>query len=239
MKQRIKNYINDTLEKVTGMRIQNTRIHGRQDWLDIKNTGRPISTILDVGANIGQSAIKFQQAFPDASIHCFEPVVHLNRKLAENVRHLSNVYIYSDALGATACETQIYLTTHESMNTLIKPDYVKNTQSVNVTTVDDFLRCEKIAGVGLLKIDVEGYDLQVLIGAEKTLKAKKIDFILVECGFYDDSPHLACLDDIRDYLRRFDYRIFGIYDQQLAWSGTLELRYVNACFISQFRGHNT
>jgi len=232
MKQQIKNFINDTLEKFTGMRIQNTGVHGRQDWLDIKNTGRPINTVLDIGANIGQSAIKFHHAFPQANIYCFEPVNHLNIKLEENLKPFSKIHVYSDALGASPAQSQIYLTTHETTSSLIKPDYVKQTQIVNVITVDDFLRSEKIDKVGLVKIDVEGMDLEVLKGAEKTLNSKKVEFILVECGFYNDSPNLVSFDSIRDYLLHFDYRIFGIYDQQLAWSGTQNLRYVNACFIA-------
>ena len=232
MKQRFKNYVNDSLEKLTGMRLQNTRIHGRQDWLDIKNSNKPINIILDIGANVGQSAIKFHHAFPQASIHCFEPVTHLNLQLEENVKQFSNIYVYADALGAAAAKSQIYLTTHETTSSLIKPDYVKETQNVNVITVDEFLKSENISHVGLLKIDVEGLDLDVLKGAKATLEEKKVDFILVECGFYNDAPHPVSIDIIRDYLLQFGYRIFGIYDQQLAWSNSLELDYVNACFVA-------
>ena len=231
MKQRVKNLINDTLERFTGMRIQNNSVHGRQDWLDIRNSGRPINTILDIGANIGQSAVKFHHAFPNANIYCFEPVNHLYLKLEDNVRSYSNIYTYSDALGALPAKSKIYLTAHETTSSMIKPGYMKQAQDVNVITVDNFLETENIDKVGLMKIDVEGLDLDVLKGAEKTLKAKKVQFILVECGFYKDLPNLVCFDTIRDYLHQFGYRVFGIYDQQLAWSGPLSLRYVNACFI--------
>jgi hypothetical protein len=118
------------------------------------------------------------------------------------------------------------------MSTLIKPDYVKQTQTVNVTTIDHFLQAENIGKVGILKIDVEGFDLKVLKGARKALAAKNIEFILVECGFYNDNPHLISLDDFRDFLLPYGYRILGIYDQQLSWSGHKTLRYANVCFVA-------
>lgn len=49
------------------------RTHGHQE-IDIKRVGWPITTIFDVGANIGQTVLKFAAAFPRAQIHCFEPV---------------------------------------------------------------------------------------------------------------------------------------------------------------------
>lgn len=231
MKHRIKNYINNTLEKFTGMRIENTAIHGRQDWRDIKNSGRPINTVIDVGANIGQSALKFHHAFPQAQIYCFEPVDHLYRKLEKNIGHLDNIHTFPDALGASPGESTIYLTHHETTSSLIKPDYVKQTQSVRVTTLDEFLQAENITRADLVKIDVEGLDLEVLRGGAKSLEQRKVQFILVECGFYDDIPNIVCIDKVRDYLYRYGFRLFGIYDQQPAWSGTPGLHYVNACFI--------
>jgi hypothetical protein len=57
-----------------GKQIHPKDRHGLSDCADIGRSGCKISTIFDVGANVGQSALKFQEAFPRARIHSFEPV---------------------------------------------------------------------------------------------------------------------------------------------------------------------
>ena len=62
------------LEKIFGRQLIHLSDHGHQDCLDILRSGCNVSVIFDIGANIGQSAIKFCVAFPTARILCFEPV---------------------------------------------------------------------------------------------------------------------------------------------------------------------
>jgi len=229
MKKLLKKHINSHLEKVAGLRVESSKVHGRQDHIDIKNSGKVVKMILDVGANIGQSAIKFSEAFPDATIHCFEPVNHIFEQLQQNV-DTTNVHLHCLALGSEIGQNEIYLTQHETTSSLKKPEYVKDTQVVSITTIDEFLSSHSIDRVDLLKIDVEGFDLEVLKGGVNSFMSKNIDFVLVECGFYLDDPKFVLFDEVRDFLMPYDYRLFGIYDQQLSWSGDKHIQYVNACF---------
>ncbi len=58
-----KKLINKILESLFGAKIYSIHAHGREDWFDIKKTGKTILTLFDVGANIGQSAEKFSIFF--------------------------------------------------------------------------------------------------------------------------------------------------------------------------------
>ena len=65
-----------------GLKLCSILVHGQEAVSDIQKTGKKISTIFDVGAHEGQSALKFREAFPLATIHCFEPVSVQYEKLA-------------------------------------------------------------------------------------------------------------------------------------------------------------
>jgi hypothetical protein len=87
--------------------------------------------------------------------------------------------------------------------------------------------------IDLLKIDVEGYDLKVLEGAKESLHARRIAFVIVEVGFDGNtSPHVQ-FEDVRIFLASHGYLVFGLYDQQVEWSGELRLRYANVCFCNE------
>src|SRR6476620_920097 len=73
MRSLLRRSLNKLLGRLFGLKLYSIRAHGREDVSDIQKTGKEISTIFDIGANEGQSAVKFREAFPLATIHCFEP----------------------------------------------------------------------------------------------------------------------------------------------------------------------
>jgi hypothetical protein len=127
----------------------------------------------------------------------------------------------------------MYLTSHSTTSSLVKPDFSRGEESVALTTVDEFAAANGVARIDLLKIDAEGSDLNVLRGAAGMLEKGAISFVLAELGFSRAQPAHVLFDEVRDFLatRRFD--VFGIYDQQLEWSGENRLRYANVCFCHE------
>src|SRR4051812_36845319 len=96
--------------KTTGYRmyVYPRRRHGHEDFADIAALRLAPSTIFDVGANVGQTALKFAIAFPEARIFCFEPVTSTLRKLGKNVQGFRSITCHQLALGAEAGEATIY-----------------------------------------------------------------------------------------------------------------------------------
>jgi len=230
MKKRLKGWVNGALEKAFGWKIYSVRAHGRDDVQDIKNTGSEILTIFDVGANIGQSVHKFKAGFPDSKIYSFEPVTRVFEQLKTNVADMTEVELFPCALGAAKGEATIHLGDHETTHSLIEGDRARGSETVPVDTVDSVCHRLGIERVDLLKIDVEGYDLEVLKGSVGLLEEGRIGFVLVECGFTPGDERHVLFDWIRDFLHPFGYRLFGIYDQQPEWSGEPKIRYANVCF---------
>jgi FkbM family methyltransferase len=205
--------------------------HGIEDVLDIGRLFNPDDAILDIGANVGQSAIRFRAAFPSARIVSFEPIAATYAKLKQNTRGL-NIETHNVALGPEAKTETMFLTPFSETNSLVRPPEsdLLGSEQVKVTTLDQFVRENSIGPIGLLKIDAEGYDLKVIEGAIHTLAAGAVRFVLVEVGFHPEDERHPLFDKIRYALAPFGFRVFGIYNQSLEWTGAPSLRFANALF---------
>jgi len=224
--------LNRILERVAGLRLYSVRAHGREDWFDVKKSGCRIETVFDVGANIGQSAHKFRSAFPGARIYCFEPVSTLFKELRRSVADDAQVECVKSALGSVQSIGRIYLTDHATTSSLIEPEFSRGFEDVEIDTIDKFVGARGIQGIDLLKIDAEGYDLEVLKGADRLLSSHAVSFVLVEVGFHPGDDRHVLFDDVRALLMARGFHVYGIYDQNLEWSGESRLRFANVCFAN-------
>src|SRR5262249_27898326 len=102
--------------------------------------------------------------------------------------------------------------------------------AVRVDTIDHYCETHNIPRIDLLKIDAQGYDLNVLRGAEQMLRRKEIRLVTAEtnvASLYHDEPSLATL---LAYVDALDYRLIGFYDATYVRN---ELLYVNCCWAAQ------
>lgn len=211
--------------------------HGHRDCTDIARSGCDISVVFDVGANIGQSATKFFDAFRGARIYSFEPTGGTFSTLEKAVRQCPNVSCHRLAFGGKDGSATLFLTgaadANSSTNSLIEPRNPVATETVEMRTIDSFAREARIPRLDLLKIDAEGFDLEVLIGAREMLSRQKVAFVLTEVGFDPTDKRHVLFDDVRSFLMPFGFSVFGFYEQQPEWSGEKRLRYANACFSNE------
>lgn len=176
-----------------------------------------VQTIFDVGANVGQSASRFQAAFPAAAIHCFEPVqasYELGR--AATAGHPSVTW-HRVAVGAAARSTIIYsdgVSQLASLATEKAPDPTRNLTVPNEVTVirlDEFCREHDIPRIDLLKTDTEGFDLDVLRGAEPLFISGRIRCVICEVGFAAADTGHSYFPPIAAFLESLGWRLFHFY----------------------------
>jgi FkbM family methyltransferase len=148
------------------------------------------ATLIDVGANVGQTATSLAAVFPHARIFSFEPVPHLFEQLRGNTAGLPRVECLNAALGASVGSAQM-TADRDGQNTLLPGVASGSTTTVAVDTLDEFVRAREIEHVNVLKIDTEGYESAVLEGAEELLAEGRVDFVLAECDFFrrPEEPH--------------------------------------------------
>jgi len=174
----------------------------------IKEFSEPI--IFDIGANIGTFTTWVAKAFPNGKIYAFEPQRAVFQMLSGNaaINNLYNVYTYNIGLGKENTKIEF-----EEPNYFAKKDFgtfslvediitqkTKNKIVVQVNTLDWFVEYYNIQKIHLLKIDVEGMDLDVLIGGQNTIK-KHLPVIFIE---HNDNRK-TIIEKIKSFLDNFDY----------------------------------
>jgi FkbM family methyltransferase len=164
-----------------------------EDWLLSKLAQSNIRTLIDVGANV--VVYGFEQLPKSVRYVAFEPNPETFAQLEGN-QYPKRVKLLNLALGATSKTIKLY---DFADNSTLKPTQPTATlastnravieqlhgqpskaYTVQQTTLDSFVITNKVAHVDLLKIDVEGYELAVLQGAQNLLAKHKVDLIQFE-----------------------------------------------------------
>lgn len=150
-------------------------------------------TIFDVGANRGQYLSLLLEVFGAReafSIHCFEPSATTFALLLETAKGHPAVVANNCALAAKPGEATLYMNFPASGLASLTArrldhfglDHSLFSENVAIQTLDEYCETSGISEIHLLKIDVEGHELDVLKGASRMLAAKSIHLIQFEFG---------------------------------------------------------
>ena len=184
------------------------------NWADdLAYLAGDVKIALDVGANVGQTASRLTSRFPEVHVFSFEPAPATFQKLHDAWAGQGQVTCIQMALGAQAGRAEMTDLPTSDQNTLLVGQHQRGpTVSVEVGTVDTFVAERHISSVDLLKIDTEGYELEVLQGAINMLRSRQIRFVLTECEFTarPEEPHGA-FEDISRLLLSLEYRVVAFY----------------------------
>jgi len=95
--------------------------------------------------------------------------------------------------------------------------------TVRWTTIDRFCAEQKIKKIDVLKIDTEGFELEVLKGTEAMLKRRAISFVYFEFNDIqlDENSAGGALVPIDEFLRRYQYRFIASYNDFIVTDGDL------------------
>jgi FkbM family methyltransferase len=153
-------------------------------------------TAIDVGANIGE--ITYALSRFSHQVHAFDPVTDTYDLLQKNVAHnnIRNAMTYCLGLGDKPETAIISLSTNTcGANARVVGNTTRATEQMQIVTLDSFC----FADVDILKIDVEGFELDVLKGAEQTITR---DMPIIQLEAYEPALRKAKRDiqDIYDWL---------------------------------------
>jgi FkbM family methyltransferase len=138
----------------------------------------PDAVCLDIGSNIGLTAILLSLYSPNGQIYCFEASPRNARNLRRNLElnDIRNCRIIDSAVGAhngTLCfrETNFCAGSHVAPLSAVTPQDPA-VIGVPVVTIDGFLQAQGLAGIHIdfMKLDVEGFEPAVLAGASATIE---------------------------------------------------------------------
>lgn len=161
-------------------------VSGEKKAMRIGVHGKSVPVVFDVGANEGQWCKELLAICPSARIHAFEPQQNLAAKIKSNY---PSVAVNNMALGDVAGALQLfdYADQPGSQHASLLRGVIDGlhhgnarSESVTVGTLDDYCTQHEVGHIDLLKIDVEGFELKVLLGAKRMLTENRIDVIQFE-----------------------------------------------------------
>lgn len=175
--------------------------------------------IMDIGANIGRVSKDLHSIYQGAQIYCFEPYPEIFQELISRYPKFNcNQIALSDFDGVANFFTRPL---NEELNndqwtgdsSLIYRDLYSgdNVIDVSVVTAENFLISNKLdhSEIDIVKIDVEGAGMQVLVGFKDLLK--NIKLIYIESEEYQVWHDQDVYNDIKDYLEKNNFKLYN-YD---------------------------
>jgi FkbM family methyltransferase len=208
----------------------------RWGWLDTIGIG----TLVDVGANTGQTVEWFHRLRPESPVYCFEPLPDCFAKLLSALADNPQAKAFNVALGETEGERTFYRSRFSPsssllpMGTLHKELFPETSEgsleTVAVRRLDSYLDEIAISGGLLIKIDVQGAEAQVLRGGHQLLALA--DAVVAEVCLLPLYEGQSTFPEILSLLDESDFAFMGLLDQYLRPSDSLPV-YCDALFIKR------
>lgn len=194
-----------------------------------------VNMIVDIGANRGQFALAARHAFPRAVIHSFEPLPEPAKQFRKVFAGDPDVHLHESAVGELSGETLIHVSARDDSSSLLRITDTQSrlfpgtqelgTEKIRIGRLDELMRETKRTMPALLKVDVQGYELQALRGCESLLSS--FNWIYVECSFLELYAGQAFADEVIAWLREREFCLVGCYNMTYGGGG----RAVQADFL--------
>jgi FkbM family methyltransferase len=194
---------------------------------------KPPRTVFDVGANVGQSVVKYRATLPDARIFAFEPLPRAYRELRVVADRDGNTVANQFALHASEGAREFHSNRGGANQTSsflppasdVKHSYPEHafeldkTIQVQTKTLDGYCQQQAIERIDVLKLDTQGTELDILRGAERMLEQRAINMTYVEIVFAPVYAENALFHDIAAFLESRGMDLFRIYYMNYGTAG--------------------
>jgi FkbM family methyltransferase len=136
------------------------------------------AVVIDAGGNLGVFAIMVAKNHPSATVYAMEPSADNFALLKKNTAAYPNIQCFNMGLGEQAAERRLHVSLQSSGvhkfdgSTLdnIPLDGGEKEESAKIVTLDSFMAQQGISRFDFLKIDTEGYEAKILMGAAESIK---------------------------------------------------------------------
>ncbi len=208
----VKTALKDEIKEASGFAFATQHIENAIVLAKLQKNQEGI--ILDVGGGAASTALQFSGSFPNTPVYVFEPI----KSSFENIKSqkLPAWILVNKAVGNEIGESVIHIADRVTSSSLLKLNdktdaygdslVLKGTEKIQVTTLD----AEIPAGtpVLILKLDVQGFELEALKGAASTLKRTQI--VVLEINNYDGFEGSPTYFELDDYLRSYNFSLYDI-----------------------------
>jgi FkbM family methyltransferase len=196
--------------------------------------GLSVDGIIDVGANVGQFSLACRILYPNVPIVAFEPIpdaATLYRKVHGGCR---DVTLNQCALGTEAGTAVLHLSRSADSSSLLPIGELQTqvfpkteevgTIEVPVARLDDFSSTWSGRKNQLLKLDVQGFELNVLLGSQQTLQSCR--FVYVECSEIQLYQGQAVRQEVSSFLESKGFKEAGRFNAQFRSGSLIQADYL-------------
>ena len=175
----------------------------------LKGEGMVFRTVIDGGANIGQFARAAHRAFPEAEMFSFEPLPDVCDELRRNLADVERLRVFQTAIGNQDGETEFHRNAYSQASSVLpiegschragkQPDETVSLR-IPIARLDSILADQPLDRPVLLKLDLQGYELEALRGAERVLQ--QCTHVVLESGFDGSYQGEPAFEETWTYLR--------------------------------------
>jgi len=167
----------------------------------LRNHGLSPRTIIDGGANIGQFARAAVENFPETHVYSFEPLPEVAARFRANLADCPRVTFAESALGNRNGTLRFFRSSYDLASSALPSVGTKATEEIEVAVgrLDTLLTPEALRPPVLLKLDLQGYELEALRGATALLPL--VQHILLEIAFESAYVGEASFGELYEFLR--------------------------------------
>jgi FkbM family methyltransferase len=177
-------------------------------------------TVVDVGANLGQFSLLALSLYPQAKIFAFEPQAKPAAAFTRLFAGVERVTLFSSAIGTRSGDISMHVSRQHDSSSLLPISNAMSkifpgteeigTAKVPIAPLTQFLGPKDIVDPALLKIDVQGTELDVLRGSEGLLDTFR--HIYVELSFVELYTGQARCHDVIQYLHSQKFQFVGVHN---------------------------
>jgi FkbM family methyltransferase len=197
---------------------------------------------VDVGAYVGDVFMKIKSSIKNFSIHeahLYEPNPASYEQLMMKIAGLEKpiVHTYNVAVGESS-DVHRFIPAKSMTKALPSNLSAENVPAdafaVNSVSLDRQTSIFTDGKINLLKIDVEGRELDVLSSARELLTRQSVDILYIEVGFNRTGNQQTYFAEVDQFLQGFGYRVIRVYEQKEEWmNGSPLLRRANIAYMSE------
>lgn len=207
----------------------------------ILSTEKP--EIIDVGAHIGQSATEYLKTFKHPSIKCIEPCKESFDILSKRFRNERHVECFNIGLAEKNLKLSLNINHSSDTNSFLNfsedageiwqdREYfqTKSRKKVDCFSLDSFCNEYKINQIDILKLDVQGFEKNTLIGAREKMKQEQINFIYTEVSFQHTYKDQTKVHEVFEILYNHNFEVFNFFENVTKSSQLIQ---ANILFINK------
>lgn len=171
-------------------------------------TFRSGDVIVDCGANSGDLSMKIYDMCESIEYIGIEPSPRDYEMLTKNINN-QNSHLLQKALGNTNDSLKFYICSEKGDSSLVEPPSYSNVIDVDVVTLESLLDSLNIEKVKLIKIEAEGFEPEILEGAQSILR--NVEYIAVDGGYERGKDCEQTLTTATNFLVQNNFEMVDIY----------------------------